>query len=89
MDEDFNKLWQQREAIRTREDLINFITDLKNDFENNPDHWEAKFTYDYLSGVAGYVHDGAMIGGEEDRKVPEQDVWNMFAEILHAAQVYE
>lgn len=72
-------IYKQLEKIDSQQDFIGFLKYLQNDLRENPDDWENKDLINFLSGLEGYSSDKAQ--GESS--------WEVFAELLLAARVYE
>lgn len=65
--------------VKNQNDFVQFIKELKKDFILNKQEWENDDLESFLDGIYGYCY---------DRKQSLND-WNVFAEILLAATVYE
>jgi hypothetical protein len=73
-------MYDLAEQISTKQQFVDFLKLLSNDFENNPDSWENNNLASYLDALYGYCYDTV----EKD-----QLTWAEIANILLAAKVYE
>ena len=82
-------LYEEIENISTRQDFVQFIKSLSDDFISNSDSWENHNVPNYLDALAGWVSD--MKGYYENRGevLPADIPWKFFADVLHAAKLYE
>lgn len=79
----------ESEDVKTREDLAVFIRGLRADLASDPEQWENPNLDRYLGALAAVVEDldgGYMNRGEA---VPTQPSWELVAEILDTAKIYE
>jgi len=78
------------ETIKSKEDFINFLAQLKEDFTKDPRSWENKTLADYLEAMKRYAQD---VQGYYDNTSQNIDAalpsWKVFADILMGAKVYE
>ncbi|QQO08838.1 DUF7660 family protein [Breznakiella homolactica] len=83
------KLYEIVNNVRSKNDFVQFIKLLKKDLKDNPDEWENADLTRYLSAMAAWVSqiDGYYINMGE--KTPADISWNVFANILMAAKIYE
>jgi len=75
-------------AVNTREELIGHIFDLLDDHDAIGDQWENKDIYSFLQ--AAWLND--FDGYYKNRITPmdvEEATWQLFADSLSAASVYE
>jgi len=81
-------LIDQCNSVRSREDFVAFATALAKDFRDNRDSWENASLDRFLEALAGWVND--MDGHYINKGVsPPQSDWNVLAEMLMAAKMYE
>ncbi|MCA9075567.1 MAG: hypothetical protein KDA93_11080 [Planctomycetaceae bacterium] len=78
----------ERRIVKSREDLERFIFDLLDD--NDAFEWDNETAYAYLQAMAAWLHDSEgfyhNIGEPHD---PNHASWQLFADMLQAAAVYE
>ena len=81
--------WEQCEAVRTREDLAAFICRLHEELRARPIEWENHTLDSYLEALSGWTTD--MPGWFKNRGVeePPEPSWNILAQMLYAATMYE
>ena len=75
--------------VDCKEDFLLFINELRNDIKENPGEWENDDLNSYLSAVGAWTNDmeGYFINQGIDK--PSSIPWNLFANILLAAKMYE
>ncbi|WP_334073558.1 MULTISPECIES: hypothetical protein [Paenibacillus] len=80
---------ESSEAVRNKEDFINFVYSLIKDLKQNTDEWENTSLEDFLHGMASWVEDtdGLFPGSDHDQT--EHADWNRFAAMLFAGSRYE
>ena len=76
-------------AIRDREDLVRFLAALREDLKSKPETWENTDLESFLEAMQSWVN--AMEGYYKNhgRVMPNPPTWQMFADILMGARVYE
>ena len=76
------------EAVRTREDLIAFLTELQRDLKH-PDEWENPSLDRYLEAMTGWLEDleGFFLNRREP--MPAAPDWRLVARLLYAGRSYE
>ena len=77
------------ENISTKDEFLKFVEFLKTDFKNNPDSWVNKTLSDYLEGISSWTEDMEGYYKYNNSPIPENIPWNVFANILLAAKMYE
>lgn len=82
-------LAEQCRAVRSRADLVAFVSALVTDLETNGSTWSNTDLASFLSAMSGWSED--MEGfyaniGEDPASLPP---WRVLADILMAARVYE
>lgn len=84
---------QKVEHVKTKEDFLEFMLLLIQDFKNNA--WDNHTLEQYLSGIEGFVDDidGYFINKNDlislEKIMNNELDWNILARILIAATVYE
>lgn len=76
-------------TVKTKEDFLNFLELLIEDFKNDRSDWVNDNLSDYLNGVLDWTADmeGYYINNKID--LPTNINWKIFADILVAAKMYE
>lgn len=69
------------EQIKSKEDLITFISRLIEDLKEQPDEWENPTLERFLESMGAWLTDSNIVS--------EQPTWMTFAEILYAPKIYE
>lgn len=75
--------------IRTREDFINFLKDLKKDCLENLSSWENKDIGTFLEAMASWVEDMDGFYINQGLPIPEKPDWKIFSDILMGGKLYE
>ena len=76
-------------AVRSREDLAEFVRRLAHDLKQRPEEWENVDLGDFLEAMSAWVDDMDGFYKNRGEAVPTQPDWMTFAEILEAARIYE
>lgn len=76
---------EQRDSIRTREDLLRFIEALRTDYVANPTQWAHSDVGQFLEAIAACVRDNEAVGNI----VTETPSWRTFADLLICGRTYE
>lgn len=77
------------DLINTKEDLAEFLFDLRKDFKENPSDWENQTLDRYLDAMESWIRviDAySKNTGDIEALSPS---WRTFAKILSAARIYE
>ena len=76
--------------LTNRQDFINFINLLRQNFIDNPASWENKKMGSFLEAVSSYTEDiqGYYDNMNQNVNADEPD-WQTFAAILKGASIYE
>ena len=77
------------DSIKSRQDLAQFVRELGEDFEKNPQSWENDTISNYMEALAGWIDDMGGYYKNQNQPVPETPEWKTFAQMLHAARYYE
>ncbi|MBS0425349.1 MAG: hypothetical protein JSR71_13250 [Proteobacteria bacterium] len=80
---------QMVENVRLKEDFINFIQELSNDFKKNINSWENRSVDSYLEAVADWVEGMDNYYINMNKPVPQNINWKVLADIFMAAKMYE
>jgi len=75
--------------ITTKEDFVEFLSDLRNDLLNRPDEWENPTLERFLDAMAAWVDAIQICSEHTGNKELLYPSWKTFAEILYAAKIYE
>jgi len=80
---------ERTKAVQTREDLAAFVLALRDDLTTGGSRWENATLDSYLEALASWCAD--MPGWFENagRTMPGQPDWNLVAQMLLAASIYE
>jgi hypothetical protein len=87
--EDDVTLEEQASAPMTRAEFEGFLTDFVHSLDAEPDHWDNDNLALFLDAMHAWVvdMDGYFLGRGE--ALPVEASWQLFAQILLAARVYE
>jgi hypothetical protein len=78
------------DQIRTRDDFVTFVHQLKNEYEHEADYLENYDLTRFLD-VLGFwtAHRMDDVFQRQGREVPAQPSWQLFAELLYMTAIYE
>jgi hypothetical protein len=82
-------LFEQQEALRTREDFAAFLDQLREDLMKRPEDWENPTLDRFLEAMTAWVTASPQAFRNRGKPYPENINWNFFAEVLLAARIYE
>ncbi len=68
--------------MKTRDDAVQAIHQLLADLKENPDSWENPTLERFLEAMAAWLEDSG-------KKHSEPPSWDLIAEMLQAAKIYE
>ena len=75
------------QRIQTRDELIAFISDIVRDHKSNGSQWENGDVRSFLEAMASWLEDcDGYYGDQRDVGVAD---WQIFADALAAARIYE
>lgn len=77
------------QAVRSREDLAQFLRNLAQDLRLRPETWENADLGSFLEAMSAWVDDLDGYYRNRGEAVPTQPDWKTIAEIVAAARVYE
>jgi len=83
------ELINKTKNLNTKEDFINFLELLVRDLRSNPDGWENKNLASYLEAAASWTEDMDGYYQNNNLPIPQNVDWEVFANILIAAKMYE
>jgi hypothetical protein len=76
-------------TIENKTDLIQFIQWLRSDYQNNAHLWENNNLENYLEALAAWFQDMDGFYQNAGKPVPNQLTWEILADALIAATMYE
>ncbi|MFN8038698.1 MAG: hypothetical protein U0Q07_05745 [Acidimicrobiales bacterium] len=77
------------DAVRSRENLVGFILELRDDLTANGAQWENPTLDDFLEALAGWCQDMPGVYRHQGESLPDQPDWRLVAQMLLAASAYE
>lgn len=78
------------EKVDSKSKFIAFLVLLREDFINNKDEWENDTLDRYFDGLIGFSTDMTGYFKNAGKEVDTENIsWNMMAEMLLAASIYE
>jgi len=83
------ELESQVKQIKTRQDLVQFISMLRADLEDNPAGRENLSLLDFLDSLAAWIESMDQCYRNQGVEFSEDQPWKLFAEMLLAARIYE
>ena len=75
--------------LKSKEDFINFIEMLLYDLKSNSKEWENITLESYLEAMASWIKDMDGYYQNNNLPIPKNVEWNVFANILIGAKMYE
>lgn len=75
--------------VTDRQALAQFIIKLAEDLRQHPDRWENGDLGSYLEAMAAWLEDMDGYYANKGMRVPDVPSWELLAEILQAARIYE
>ena len=82
-------LEEQCNSCRSRGDFVAFVEALQRDFHDNPSAWQNADLPHYFAALAAWVGDMDGYYQNINKPVPSQPDWNLAANMLLAAKMYE
>jgi len=77
-------LFEKCKNVESKDDLIQFIKDLRHDLQVNPHEWENLTLEAFLEAMEAWLEDSKDAGF-----LPEQPEWKSLAAILYMGKLYE
>lgn len=75
--------------LNSKEEFVQFMSSLINDLKDNSGKWENKSLSNYLEAMQSWVQDMEGYYLNNNLPIPKDINWNVFADILMAARIYE
>ena len=82
-------VFEQVDAIQTREDFAHFARSLAWTLDRDPKAWENSDLRSFLYAMAAWVEGTEGYYRNRGESMPERPTWKVFGAILAAATVYE
>ncbi|WP_252715991.1 DUF7660 family protein [Acinetobacter guillouiae] len=76
-------------AIKTKQDFLTFLDNLKQDHLENIQQWENKDLQSFLAAMHNWMEDMDGLYANTQQPQPEHIPWKIFADILMAGKIYE
>ncbi len=77
------------ETVDSKDDLADFIDQLRHDYENNPNSWENVDLAAYLEAMSAWLGDMDGYYQRLGKPIPNSPSWKLIGEILIASRMYE
>ncbi|MCC3157285.1 hypothetical protein LJ737_08545 [Hymenobacter sp. 15J16-1T3B] len=77
------------EQVNSKADFLQFMATLQQDLADNSPPWENRTLADYLEALGRWVEDMEGWYSNTGQQIPPQISWQVFANILKAASLYE
>lgn len=84
-----SELHEVIDKIKSKEDFLFFVNKLINDLKHNGNTWGNSSLENYLEGIESWVEDMEGYYENTGKPMPKDINWNVFANILMAAKMYE
>ncbi|MDR1714980.1 MAG: hypothetical protein LBS20_03975 [Prevotella sp.] len=75
--------------VKDKQDFVDFIEILIKDLKENSNEWENKSLESFLEAMANWIEDMEGYYHNNNLPIPENINWNVFANVLIAAKMYE
>jgi hypothetical protein len=82
-------IFEKADAVQTREDLAVFVLALRTDLVTDNERWENPTLDRYLEAFAAWCADMPGYFKNQGRVTPDQPDWNLVAQMMIAASLYE
>lgn len=82
-------LHEQIKNIKSKEDFVLFVKELRKDFIENPQGWENKDIAAFLDALAVWTTDMENYYSNTKQSVPKNIDWKVIADMLMGAKMYE
>ena len=76
-------------SVRDRDSFAAFLSKLSTDLRTDPGTWENRDLGAYLEALASWIEDMDGYYLNQGRDIPQDVQWNVFADALMAARIYE
>ena len=84
-----NNLESSVQHIKSKEDFLEFLEALNQDFKNNIGTWENKTIDSFIEAMQSWVEDMDGYYINTKQPIPKDLNWKVFADILIASKMYE
>ncbi len=75
--------------VNSKDDFVMFVEQLVQNLKSKPNDWENKSLESYLLAIANWTEDMEGYYKNNNLPIPENVDWQVFANILIAAKMYE
>ncbi len=75
--------------IKTKKDFVSFVYKLSQDYNNNSEMWQNKDLGSFLEALAAWTDDMEGYYLNQGQQIPENPDWQIIANMLMAAKMYE
>ncbi len=82
-------LHKKIEKISSKDDLAEFIAELRLDLENNLDDWENPTLDRFLAAMEDWIRSMDNYYKNTGQQIPQMPTWRTLADILYASKIYE
>lgn len=83
------KLYEKVDTIRTKDEFIDFIKQLKKDRNDKPEEWENIDIQSYLEGISSWIDDMEGYYKNIGKSVPNNIDWSFIATLFYVGKIYE
>ncbi len=78
------------DTVQSRKQLIEHLFRLMDDFDSAGNHWENQDIHTFLQAMAAWLNDCEVFYHSAGKSIDvDQPSWQLFADMLSAAAVYE
>jgi hypothetical protein len=83
------EVYELVKKVESKDDFIRFLDALRNDLKSNPNEWENNDLNSYLNAMKAWTVDMEGYFKNQGIELPVSIPWNVFANVLLAAKMYE
>lgn len=83
---DFNSIIN---GVNSKEDFMNFLTELRRDKEQKSEEWENNEITSYLEGICSWVNDMEGYFDNMHIDMPTNINWKFIATLFYVGKIYE
>jgi len=76
-------------SIKSKNEFLDFLTELQKDKELNPQEWENKELSSYLEGIGSWVEDMDGYFLNMRKEIPQDIDWSFIATMFYVGKIYE
>ncbi len=83
------ELYEIADKVKTKDDLVIFLTALADDLKKNKDEWENQSLYQYIEAISSWLESMEIVYENADLEFPDNPSWSTIADIFYVGKIYE